>query len=115
MVAVTMVSTSTSASERLPPALTNGTPSSSVSTDAMSVSEVKAQAKSNVQRIKNASASTLLKAAKDQSTHASQQENEGDLKSALRAYIMASRSVNYHTVMRQPYHVTLFKFDLDDT
>lgn len=93
MVAVTMTST-TSPSDRLPPALTNGAPSSSVFTDTMSVSEIKDQAKSNVQRIKGASALSLLKAAKDQSTTASVQENAGDLKSALRAYIMASRSVS---------------------
>lgn len=90
MVAVTMTSTS-SGSERLPPTLSNGTPSSSVSTDTMSVSELKDQAKSNVQRIKGASALSLLKTAKEQSAIASRQENEGDLKSALRAYIMASR------------------------
>jgi ubiquitin carboxyl-terminal hydrolase 8 len=95
MVAVTMTSTNTSASERLQPALTNGTPLSSVSTDTMSVSEIKDQAKSNVQRIKGASALSLLKTAKEQSTSASLQEGAGDLKSALRAYIMASRSVDY--------------------
>lgn len=108
MVAVTMTSTSP-ASERLPSALVNGTPSPSVSTDTMSVSEVKAQAKSNVQSIKGTSASSLLKAAREQSAHASQQETEGHLKSALRAYITASRSASYLTLTRQPYHVILFK------
>ena len=114
MVAVTMTSTTSSASDRPPPALTNGAPSSSLSTDTMSVSEIKDQAKSNVQRIKGASALSLLKAAKDQSTTASVQEGTGDLKSALRAYIMASRSVSHHAGTRQSYHVVLFKFASDD-
>ncbi|GJJ11320.1 hypothetical protein Clacol_005552 [Clathrus columnatus] len=83
MVALTMTST------KISPRLTaNGGPPSSP--DTMSVSEIKESAKSSVQRIKNASAQNLLKAAKDQSTNASLEENSGDLRSALRAYIMAS-------------------------
>lgn len=86
MVALTMTST-TKTSPRLP--ASNGPSSGPM--DIMSVSEIKEQAKSSVQKIKNASAPTLLKVAKDQSTTASLEEKSGDLKNALRAYIMASR------------------------
>lgn len=86
MVAVTTTSTTAPTSSVLPNGITT-----LVSTDSMSVSEIRDQAKSNVQRTKGASVLSLLKAAKDQSTTASFQENAGELKSALRAYIMASR------------------------
>lgn len=85
MVALTMTSTKT-----LPAFVANNGPPP-IPPDTMSVSEIKESAKTNVQKIKSASAHNLLKVAKDQSTTASLQENSGDLKGALRAYITASR------------------------
>ncbi|KAF8507957.1 hypothetical protein BU17DRAFT_56970 [Hysterangium stoloniferum] len=64
--------------------------SPSGSVDTMSVSEIKDLAKSNVQKIKNASLTSLFGVAKDLSESALVAENQGDLKSALRGYIMAS-------------------------
>jgi len=87
MVAVTTTSTTTPTSHS---AFPNGI-AASVSTDSMSVSEIKDQAKSTVQGIKGVSVLNLLKAAKEQSTAASLEDNAGDLKSALRAYFMASK------------------------
>ena len=91
MVALTMTSTASFTSQRMP---SNGSPSTP-SPDNLSVSEIKELAKSDVSRTKNASPASLLNVAREMLESIPTLESSGELKSALRAYYVVSLYVSW--------------------
>jgi len=88
MVALTMTSTTALPTHRL----SSSGPSSSGSPDKLSVAEIKELARQDVQRTKNTSSpAAMLHVAREMIANIDNMEAEGDLKSTLRLYYVASK------------------------